>query len=192
MDEQEATTPDAAGLGPWARHRRTPLYATPRLTAYRDEVTFPDGSTGPYNWVRVPDQVRVAALVDGALLVCEQHHYLTGVMWQLPGGSVDPADGDSATAARRELAEETGYRDGHWTDLGTLHPLPGAAPARVHLWSTVDPDPYPAAPEPVEADLKIHHIPLAEAVSAVRDGRLRCAASAALVLAVALGEGRRS
>ncbi|MFE9650190.1 NUDIX domain-containing protein [Streptomyces sp. NPDC006365] len=172
--------------GPWTRHGRVPLCATPCLTAYRDEVTLPHGERGAYDWVQVPDQVRVAALVDGALLVVEQYHYLAGTMWQLPGGSVDPADGGSRTAAHRELAEETGYRDGRWVDRGSLHALPGLTPARVHLWSTIDPMPSRAAPEPAEADLVVRHIRLDEAVFAVWDGRLRCAASAALVMMLAL------
>ncbi|MEU4681857.1 NUDIX hydrolase [Streptomyces xinghaiensis] len=175
--------------GPWICHGRVSLCSTPCLTAYRDEVTLPHGEPGTYDWVQVPDQVRVAALVDGALLVVEQYHYLAGPMWQLPGGSVDPADRGSCTAAKRELAEETGYRDGRWSDRGSLHALPGLTPARVHLWSTIDPTPFCAAPEPAEADLVIQHISLDEAVFAVRDGRLRCAASAVLVMMLALERG---
>lgn len=172
--------------GPWTRHGRMPLCATPRLTAYRDEVTLPHGERGTYDWVQVPDQVRVAAFVDGALLVIEQYHYLTGPMWQLPGGSVDPTDRNSCIAAQRELAEETGYLDGRWSGRGSLYALPGLTPARVHLWSTIDPTSSDAAPDPAEADLAVRHTPLSEAVFAVRDGRLRCAASAALVMMLAL------
>ncbi|MFJ5533955.1 NUDIX domain-containing protein [Streptomyces sp. NPDC093261] len=171
--------------GPWRRHHRQPLCTTARLVAYQDQVTQPDGRAGRYDWVRVPDQVRVAALVEGCLLIVEQHHYLTGTMWQLPGGDVDPKDGDSHAAARRELAEETGYRDGRWTPRGALHPLPGLTPARVHLWSADGLAPGEPAPEPGETDLAVRHVPLAEAVRAASDGRIGCASSAALVLAVA-------
>ncbi|MFI5982705.1 NUDIX domain-containing protein [Streptomyces sp. NPDC051555] len=175
--------------GPWVRHSRVPLCATPRLTAYRDEVTLPHGMRGTYDWVQVPDQVRVGALVNGALLVVEQFHYLTGPMWQLPGGSMDPADRSSRKAAERELVEETGYRDGRWYDRGSLRALPGLTPAQVHLWSTIDPAWSRAAPEPEEADLVVRRVTLNEAVFAVRDGRLRCAASAALVMMLALDRG---
>ncbi|MGW0822836.1 NUDIX domain-containing protein [Streptomyces sp. NPDC002845] len=171
--------------GPWRQHRQETLCATPRLVAYRDEVTLPDGGAGHYDWVQVPDLVRVAALVDGRLLLIEQYHYLAGPMWQLPGGSVDADDPDSGAAARRELAEETGYRDGRWRARGALHPLPGLTPARVHLWSVDGLTPGEPTPEAGEADLKVHHVPLDEAVRAARDGRIGCAASAALVLAVA-------
>lgn len=85
--------------------------APPHFQVRRDEVTGPDGRRGGYDWVQAPDQVRVAALVEGQLLLVEQYHYLAGALWQLPGGSVDPDD-DALTAARRELAEETGYHGG--------------------------------------------------------------------------------
>ncbi|GAA3030808.1 NUDIX domain-containing protein [Streptomyces glomeratus] len=171
--------------GPWRRHHRESLCTTARLVAYQDEVTQPDGSAGRYDWVRVPDQVRVAALVEGRLLVVEQYHYLAGTMWQLPGGDLGPEDHDSRAAARRELAEETGYREGRWTARGALHPLPGLTPARVHLWSAEGLTPGEPAPEPGETGLEVRHLPLAEAVRAACDGRIGCASSAALVLAVA-------
>ncbi|MFF2126806.1 NUDIX domain-containing protein [Streptomyces olivochromogenes] len=171
--------------GPWRRHREEQRYATPRLVVYQDEITLPDGQPGHYDWVRVPDLVRVAALVDGRLLMIEQYHYLTGSMWQLPGGNVDADDQDNEAAARRELAEETGYRGGRWTPRGAVHPMPGLTPARVHLWSAEGLTPGEPAPEPGEADLQVRHLSLDEAVRAVRDGRIGCASSAALVLAVA-------
>ncbi len=132
--------------------------------------------------------MRVAALVDGAIVVIEQFHYLIGPMWQLPGGSIDPTDKDSRAAAARELAEETGYRRGHWTARGTLHPLPGLTPARVHLWQAGELESGDPAVEPGEADVRVRKVPLAEATEAVLEGRLSCAASAALVLS--LGRGR--
>ncbi|MFJ3307258.1 NUDIX domain-containing protein [Streptomyces sp. NPDC086549] len=171
--------------GPWRRHGREQLCTTPRLVAYRDEITLPDGSPGHYDWVQVPDMVRVAALVDGRLLVIEQYHYLTGTMWQLPGGSMEPGERDSVATAQRELAEETGYREGRWTPHGALHPMPGLTPARVHLWSADGLTPGYPSPEPGETDLKVRHIPLDDAARAVRAGRITCAPSAALVLRMA-------
>ncbi|WP_323186568.1 NUDIX hydrolase [Streptomyces sp. NBC_00878] len=141
--------------------------------------------------METPDQVRIAALVDGRLLVVEQYHYLVGPLWQLPGGAVDPDDEDPQAAARRELAEETGYRGGAWTSQGTLFPLPGATPARVHLWRAEHLNSGAAALEPSEADLRVHHVSLADAVRETLDGRVRCAPSAALILAVAASHGQR-
>ncbi len=171
--------------GPWTRHGGERLLPVKHFGVRRDEVTRPDGERGLYDWVEMPDQVRIAAVVDGCLLVVEQYHYLVGRLWQLPGGALDPDDKDPQAAARRELAEETGYRDGTWTSHGHLFPLPGTTPVRVHLWRAEHLVPGPVAPEPGEADLRVHRVPLAEAARAAQDGRLRCAPSAALVLALA-------
>ncbi|NBE56263.1 NUDIX domain-containing protein [Streptomyces boluensis] len=170
--------------GPWTRHSSTASWAGPRFQVHRDRITGPDGRPGDYDWVRAPDQVRVAAVVDGHLLVIEQYHYLTGTLWQLPGGAVDLADADPSAAARRELAEETGHHGGTWTGHGFLHPLPGLTDCKVHLWHVDRPSPGPATPEPSEADLRVRHVPLPEAAAAVREGLLRCAPSAALVLSL--------
>lgn len=162
------------------------LCETPHLSVHRDRVTRPDGQAGIYDWVEAPDLVRVAALVNGCLLVVEQYHYLIGRTWQLPGGAVGPEDLDPRAAAERELREETGFDGGCWTSHGALHPLPGLSSLRVHLWVATEPGAgQPRGGDPGEADLKVHRVPVAEAVSAARDGRIGCAASAALVLAIA-------
>jgi ADP-ribose pyrophosphatase len=160
------------------------------MRIHRDEVVNPGGTTVDYDWFDAADQVRVAAIVRGGsaggpkIVVVEQHHYLVGPMLQLPGGRMEA--GESAlTGAQRELAEETGYRGGRWTGAGDLFPLPAFTPMRVHLWITSDPDPGPRCPQPGEQDIRVHELPLAQAVAAVSDGRVRCAPSAALMLLAA-------
>lgn len=169
---------------PWTRTQTMVDYVAPHLRVHRDQVIGPDGHTRGYDWVETSDQVRVAAVVDNRLLLIEQHHYLTGRSLQLPGGGVDGPESDQE-AARRELREETGYRDGTWSPLGYLYPLPGLSPVRVHLWRASDLSAGAADPEPGEEDLRLVRLHLRDAVRAVRDGSIRCAASATLVLNVA-------
>jgi len=45
-------------------------------------------------------------------------------LWELPAGSLDPGEKPLQTA-RRELAEETGYRAKKWTKLAEFYPSPG-------------------------------------------------------------------
>jgi ADP-ribose pyrophosphatase len=170
---------------PWVRHHSDVVFDTSRLQVQRDQVTRPDGTAGVYEWVAAADLVRVAAIVDSHVLLVDQYHYLlSGWMLQLPGGSIDPGE-DGLAAARRELAEETGYQGGGWTSYGQTYPLPGLTPTTVHLWMAENLDPGQATPEGSEADLHVRHLQLGKAVEAVADGRIGCAVSAALILAVA-------
>ena len=61
----------------------------------------------------------------GRILLVRQYRLAARkFMWELPAGTVDPGERPLQTA-RRELAEETGYRAKKWTKLAEFHPSPG-------------------------------------------------------------------
>lgn len=169
---------------PWQTISRDLAFPARRLQVWRDQAVNPSGSAVEYDWVATDDQVRVAAVVADRIIVVEQYHYLVGPLLQLPGGRIEPGE-EALASAKRELAEETGYRGGRWTSRGALYPLPGLTTMRVHLWMARNPRPGPASLEPGEHDLRVHELRLSEAVAAVAEGRIRCAPSAALILLAA-------
>lgn len=71
------------------------------------------------------DWVNVVALTDaGACVMVRQFRFGVGYpTLEIPGGMVDPGE-SPLTAARRELAEETGYAGGDWRYLGAVEPNP--------------------------------------------------------------------
>lgn len=181
---------------PWTLHaRRTLAEARPWVTLHEDTVTRPDGTRGPYVWIETPDLVRVLLLLpDGTVPTVQQWHYLTGPAWQLPGGAVDPdrdrdpvlGQPDPHTAALRELREETGIVPPELVRLAVWEPLPGLTKGRVHTYlgrGVLRLEQHDR--DDAEADLTVVRVPLAEAAQAAIDGRMRCAASAATVLAAA-------
>jgi len=71
------------------------------------------------------DWVNVVALdEDGQCVMIRQFRFGVGyTTLEVPGGMVDPGE-DPLTAARRELAEETGFSGGRWRYLGAVEPNP--------------------------------------------------------------------
>ena len=56
--------------------------------------------------------------------------------WAFPGGFME-IDEDAATAARRELLEETGYGNGEWSKLMTIAPNPSSMNNWTHCFLAV-------------------------------------------------------
>lgn len=54
----------------------------------------------------------------------QYRHAANGFLWELPAGKLEPGE-DPLAGAKRELAEETGYRAQNWTALVEYWPSPG-------------------------------------------------------------------
>jgi ADP-ribose pyrophosphatase len=65
---------------------------------------------------------------------------------ELPAGTLEPGE-DTAETARRELAEETGYRAGHIEHLLTFCMSPGILDEQMHLYLATELQPGPMALE---------------------------------------------
>jgi ADP-ribose pyrophosphatase len=69
----------------------------------------------------------VMMAVDGReriLLVRQYRLPARSYLWELPAGKLDKGE-TPLQAAKRELAEETGYHAKHWKKLVTFYPSPG-------------------------------------------------------------------
>jgi ADP-ribose pyrophosphatase len=164
------------------------------VTLRVDQVTMPGGGTARREVVEHARAVAVAA-VDGAgdvVLIEQYRHPLRRRLWELPAGLMD-IDGElPAACAARELAEETGLAAGRWSVLVDLATSPGFCTEAVRVFLARDVRAVPSvAAHEEEADLRVVRVPLADAVTAVLDGRIVNAAAVAGVLAAArvLGVG---
>lgn len=72
-----------------------------------------------FPWVNVIPLTRE----DEVVLVQQYRHGIRDVTMEIPGGLINPGD-TPEEAARRELLEETGYREETLIPLGVVHPNP--------------------------------------------------------------------
>jgi ADP-ribose pyrophosphatase len=102
------------------------------LDVREDRVLLPDGSTATREYIRHPGAVVVIALLDDGQVVLERQwrHPLGRALIELPAGKLDAGE-DVLSCARRELAEETGYVAGCWSELATVHPCVGYSDERL-------------------------------------------------------------
>lgn len=160
--------------GAWTvLERQTPLHDR-WLRVDAERVRTPDGVVlDPYYVIVERDWVAIVATrSDGRVLIVEQYRHAAGrVTWELPAGNLDPDEAPS-DAARRELAEETGYRAaGESVSLGAFYPDPTRHTSRAHgFWMPVGDN---AGAQQLDADeaIRVHAVEAAELDRAIADGR---------------------
>lgn len=132
---------------------------------------------------------------DGRVLLIQQYrHPIRHRDWELPAGLLDIAGEEPLEAARRELAEEADLVAEHWQPLVSSWTTPGGNDEIIHLFLATGISPAPSAHdrEDEEADIRVEWVPLADAIDAVLDGRMRNGILSIGVLATAQRQRDRS
>ena len=109
-------------------------YTCPGFDVTVDDVRLPDGTEAEYHYVSEPPSVVVLPFTpDGDVVVIEEWRQAVGrVNYGLPAGGLESEDADPAAAARRELAEETGYEAAAAEPLVTYEPANGLFDSTFH------------------------------------------------------------
>ena len=151
-----------------------------------DRVAYGDGEI-IREYVEHTGAVAVLALDDEerVLLIQQYRHPIRHRDWELPAGLLDIPGEDPLIAAQRELAEETDIVARDWTPLVSTWTTPGGNSELIRIYLATGIEAAPSAHDRAdeEADIRTQWVPLADAVDAVLDGRLRNGILAVGVLA---------
>lgn len=116
--------------------------------------------------------VVLPVLADGKILLVRQYRHATGgFLWELVAGGIDGQETPRA-AAKRELAEETGYAAGGLEPLASYFPTPGFLSEAMHIFRATKLRPGRARPEEDEA-LEVRAFSQAKLAKMVRGKKLR-------------------
>lgn len=142
------------------------------LSVQRDQVRLPSGAEASREFIRHPGAVAILALTDDGRLVLErQFRYPLGRSFiEIPAGKIDP-DEDHRATAERELWEETGYRAGRWTFLGSAHACIGYSDEVIHYYLA---QALQAGERQLDEGefLEVFTVPLEQALTMSCDGRI--------------------
>ena len=113
-----------------------------------DKILLPDGTESEREVVRHPGGVAVLAIDRDDVILVRQYRYATGMeLLEIPAGRLEIGE-EPASAALRELAEETGYTTGSIQPLGKMIATGGYNSEIIHLFAAIglmqgtpDPDP---------------------------------------------------
>lgn len=105
------------------------------LTARRDTVRLPDGSSASREYIVHPGAVAIVpVLEDGRVAMVRQYRYPLGrVLLEFPAGKIDPGE-PVWDCARRELREETGYTATQWARACLIHNAAAYSTEGIEIW----------------------------------------------------------
>lgn len=164
----------------WPTVASSEAFHTRLFKIRRDRLRAPiNGTEHDFFVIEADDWVNVIALTpqNDVVLVRQYRHGVVRISTEIPGGVVErgelPLD-----AAKRELAEETGYHSDDWAQIGVIEPNPAIQNNR--SWTFVARNArLAAAPQPDAAEeLEVDTCPLVRLPELLRDGTI----SHALVL----------
>ncbi len=117
----------------------TELNKTPIFTVTLDRAVDPGGFEIKRAIVRHGGSaVMLPVDMRGRILLVRQYRLpARQYLWELPAGRVDPGE-TLLKAARRELAEETGYRAKQWRKIAEFYPSPGFLSEKMTIFLATD------------------------------------------------------
>jgi 8-oxo-dGTP pyrophosphatase MutT (NUDIX family) len=157
----------------------------PWLSLRQEHLRLPNGREIAEYWIsEFPPWVNVVAVTprDEVVLIRQYRPGIREVHFEVPAGVVDGKDPDFLAAARRELAEETGYGGGRWSELMVLSANPALTTNLTHTFLAEGVEPLGEAAPDLTEDLRVHLVPVGEIAALIDEGEVLQALHAAPLL----------
>ncbi|HAX74273.1 MAG TPA: NUDIX hydrolase [Cyanobacteria bacterium UBA11372] len=150
----------------------------------QDEVELPNGKTIDDFFVLVrPDiALTLAITANQEIVFVRQYRHATGeILLELPAGSFNPKLESAATAARRELEEETGYIPQEMMPLATLYDNPIKDTNTIHLFLAKDVRATGKQQLDVTEEIEVVLVPVSQVMEKIAQGEIRVAGTLAAI-----------
>ena len=143
------------------------------VKVFVDDVRLPDGREARWERVVHPGAVGIVPLLgDGMVVLVRQYRHAIGnVLLEIPAGKLEEGEPPDV-CARRELAEEVGYRAGKMVKLAEFYNSPGFCDEYFHLFLARELEEGRAEAEPDEF-FQVEAVHLEEAFDMISAGEVR-------------------
>ena len=161
-------------MKPWETLQSKLLLDAPWLQLREERVRLANGhQIERFHLIHGPDWTSVLCVTEASevVLVRQYRHGIGKASLELPAGVIEP-DETPEQAARRELAEETGYEATDWVHIQSVSTEPARHTTQAHFFCARNAR-LTRAPAPEETEvLEIVKVPLAELRRMALDGRI--------------------
>ncbi len=172
----------------WTVHGRRTLYESDWVNLRLEDVELAEGRRLEHHVIRMPRQSVAVVVRDDAdrVLLLWRHRFITDTWgWEVPAGRVDEGE-TPAEAAAREGLEESGWRPGPLTPIGSWFPSNGLVDTRFYAFLADGAEEVGPPEDPFEAERvewrSVEQVRADLAAGAITDGLSFTAISAAIAL----------
>ncbi len=176
--------------GGWRTRGSRYLYRSRWFNLRQDDLTLPNGDDITYTLIEHGGYVVVVPILDDGRVVMERiyRHTVGATLLECPSGSLD--GDDPIMAARRELEEETGYRAGSVTQIGSFFGSTGISNERFDVCVAEELSPDGTVERENTEQIEVELVELAVLETSARCGEIADGPSALALLLAA--QRRRS